>query len=398
MSNAPRTTCTLGSNEEGCLEVNACCPHSCVCRSMPSSFENKHAIQSSSAKDICINTVSASDIERVLDAHIKIQKMLGRGRKGCVYELLQTRNRETQRYAGKIFTDANESYKNVSGEARLAEWAYERKLAPRIIDVIHKELLSKEGQPSKQISVLVMEKMDMPLSRIMERSYILACQSWKMAFALLTSGDLSLETKLGDVSNGVGWLCCDDMKPDNILLNAGKDATEPSAIVLTDWDPEHWHSLPLSPEDGQFLNRLLLSINTVLCHFQNKQWLTAAVNCWPDHEIGVLRALAYLSSTLDLQLLKFLKAYSKIFNRGPFYYAGVRGVDKKTRVQEFAQIFHANCTCCIAFMDEEVTATAAQSLRAQLRKLRVQYLRGTIIRRSNTNALHQVSGILPRPL
>ena len=65
---------------------------------MPSSFENKHAIQSSSAKDICINTVSASDIERVLDAHIKIQKMLGRGRKGCVYELLQTRNRETQRF------------------------------------------------------------------------------------------------------------------------------------------------------------------------------------------------------------------------------------------------------------------------------------------------------------
>lgn len=388
MLKEPRFACGHGSNYRDCLKVDTCPSDSCACTSMLVPFQNKRAVQLFDVKDICIDTFSTADIESMFDAHFKIQKLIGRGRKGCVYELLQNRNKETLRYAGKIFADSSGCYKPVTAEARLAEWAYNRRLAPRVVDVLHKEMQLNEGLQTTRIGMLVMEKMDMPLSRVMERSYSLACRSWKMAFALLTTGDLSSDAQAGNVCKSVGWLCCDDMKPDNILLNASKDAVEPSAIVLTDWDPEHWHSLPLSPEDGQFLNRLLLCINTVLCHCQNKQWLMAAINCWPDHETGVLRALAHLSELRDMQLLKFLKAYSKIFNKGPFYYAGVRSVNKKTRAQEFAQIFHSSCTYCIARVDEQVTARAAQSLRTQLRKLRVQYLRRSIIRRSTT-ALHE---------
>ena len=150
--------------------------------------------------------------------------------------------------------------------------------------------------------------MDMPLTRTTEQSYSLSRQSWKMAFRLLERGDFS---KIGtDASSQARWFCCDDMKPDNILLNVSKNSIGPSAVALIDWDPEHWHYLPLHAGHGQFLNSMMLSINTVLCHSHNTQWLKTTINCWPETNIKFLQAFAHLSGTEDIQVLKFVTCVS----------------------------------------------------------------------------------------
>ena len=99
------------------------------------------------------------------------------------------------------------------------------------------------------------------------------------------------------------------MKPDNILLNVNKKSIEPSAVVLIDWDPAHWHFLPLQAGNGHFLNSIMLSINTVLCHAHNPHWLKTTINCWSEKNIKLLQALAYLSGMEDVQLLKIVSFF-----------------------------------------------------------------------------------------
>ena len=379
MSGQSASASADGSNDTECYAAGVCLPDACPGESMLTVSEQQVLEQFSSKKEPSISMISSTDIQGVLNSDFRIQRLLGRGRKGYVYELFRPRNKGT--YAGKIFVESKDCNNTVVAEAKLADWAYKRNLAPQVINVLHGRASQDEVASKPLLSVLVMEKMDMSLSRVMEYSYGFACRSWNMAYALLTTGDLRPDEYLREASKKLGWMCCDDMKPDNILVNASKGVLEPSTLVLTDWDPDHWHSLPLCPEDGQYLNRFILSVNTILCHSGNTQWLIAAINCWPDHQITVLKALYCLSKVRDPQLLKFLKAYDNIFSKGPYHYAGVHSVNKKLRARDFAGIFHIRCATCIGRADEESTVDI-QDLKIQLRKLRVRYLRASMIKNS----------------
>ena len=235
---------------------------------------------------------------------------------------------------------------------------------------------SKDSENLMYVSVLVMDKMDMSLTRTSEKSYSMSRQGWEMAFRLLEKGDFSK-------SNQSGWFCCDDLKPDNILLNVGKKYTEASGVVLIDWDPEHWHYLPLHPGHGQFLNSLMLCINTVLCHAHNKQWLKTTLNCWPESNLNMLQAFAHLSGIEDVQVLKFVTFFFNMFNQGPFHYAGVRCTPKRMRSHEFLKIFHNLCKTCIT-LDESPSLEMLEALKERLRRLRVDQRREVLIRSSHS--------------
>lgn len=336
-----------------------------------------------------IEAIHTSDLEGAFDA-LKITKILGRGRTGGVYEVGGKHMGKNRGVVGKFYTGNDDNGKRSKREAQLATWAHSRGVGPQILDVMHGDMRTKASLHTHPISVLLMEKMDMSLSRVVDHSYSLARQSWGATFTLISSADMSIVENEIALFCRSGWLCSDDMKPDNVLINADSCSVKPSSVVFTDWDPDHWHVVPLPSHCGMLLNKLTLIINTVLCHYSTSggnAWLVTTINLWPDNETAILHALSILSGRQDKQLMKFLRTYTKFLSRGAFYYANVRKVDKKGRAEEFARVFHAICTEVFDFKSEP-SEKDVDHMRCSLRELRVQYVRGSLMWHTQDERTH----------
>jgi len=318
---------------------------------------------------------------------LTLHRVLGRGRTGFVYELSGTR---VPRSAGKVFTGRGKP-QSIAREHQLASWAHARGLGPAIYGFREAEDPATDGAPALHASVLIMEKMDGTLGDVSKASFPEAQASWGLAFRFIATADFSVGASEGLFPRG-GWLCCDDLKPDNVLVK--RDSGRVS-LVLGDWDPLHWHPLPLSPEEGRTLNRLLLIINTLLSARQQEgnTWLLKTTGLWPDEECTLLTCLAILAGERDGYLSSFVKVYDWLLRRGPYHYAQLPSGAKRERADSFMRALHTSFTD--SFPQVSVpSAKDLQTCRRSLRKISVAYQRALLLERGTG---HPPSGVEAAP-
>lgn len=231
---------------------------------------------------------------------VAVHGVLGRGRGGLVLEV--SKKRRGVRFAAKVFRG---SLENARREYELARWAAERSLGPRVFPME----CDSDTHP-----VLWMDLLPLTLGTSFQADYAQARAQWQSAFALLEEGNFATASNGAEV-----WLCCDDLKPHNIVFSA-RDA---SFTRLVDWDPRHWHGLPLLPREGRFLNQLFLILNSALplCA-PGPHSLAQLHGLWPEREAQRLLALCALAEHRDRALLTFLQVLDPLMRKGPYHYAG----------------------------------------------------------------------------
>lgn len=313
---------------------------------------------------------------------LTLHRVLGRGRTGCVYELSGAR---VPRSAGKVFT-GREKPQCVAREHKLASWAHARGLGPAVYGLWEGEEPSIDGAPALRASVLIMEKMDGTLGDVSKASFPEAQACWGLAFRFIATADFSVGAPLEGLFCRRGWLCCDDLKPDNILVKRQEGGGGGVTLVLGDWDPVHWHPLPLSPEEGRLLNRLFLIINTLLSARQQdgSTWLLKTTGLWPDEECTLLACLATLAAERDGYLASFFMVYDWLLRRGPYHYAQLHSGAKRERADSFMHALHASFATSLP----HAPAPSSEDLRLcrrRLRKVAVAYQRASLFERGTSS-------------
>jgi hypothetical protein len=221
-----------------------------------------------------------------------VLRLLGVGSSARVYEIAIGR----ERLAAKVFNCGC-----CERELELARWAQQRNLGPRVYAALG--------------DAIVMEKMTLSLADS-ALPFSEAQRLWQDAFSLLEQGDFS---------RGANWLCGDDLKCENVMA---RGRGEPARIL--DWDPRHWQALPVPPDDGRALNRILLVLNTMFRDL-------GALSLWPDEQRSFALALAALAAQRSELLLRFASCFDRLLRRGPYHYARLRAQSKRARAELFAQ-------------------------------------------------------------
>lgn len=221
---------------------------------------------------------------------IAVGRLLGRGRQG-VYQLGRHR-----------------AIKPVeAAEKRLSAWAAARGVGPAVFH-------SAEG-------ILCMQRMSGTLSNL-QLPLAEAKHYWALAFELLSS----------DLSTQNGYLVGDDIKPSNILYSA----QEGPRVVLADWDPVHWRSLPIAPADGKELNRCVLILNSLAGQRDTSERLRL-FGLWPDAVLEQLSALCQLEARY---IERFARALDPLLRAGCYHYAAISAPSASGRARCLAQLLH----------------------------------------------------------
>ena len=153
--------------------------------------------------------------------------------------------------------------------------------------------------------------------------------AWRQGFDLLTKKDFSFT-----FGNQIGWLLCDDLKADNLLLKVENMNMQ---CLLTDWDPTHWYFWPTKASIGSTCNVLIMILN-MLSIFMKKKWqrdLDELLCVWPDSEIDTVLTLLWMATTEDRLFLRLLLALDPLLIRGCYHYAEIGGLKKKERALAF---------------------------------------------------------------
>ena len=261
---------------------------------------------------------------------IELHRLLGTGKSGAVYEVSHG---SKGRAAGKVFARSTAESQR---EFALASWAHSRGIGP----CVHSLCSTTEEGPA----VLLMEKMDGTLAEAIGGTYVGARLAWALAFRMLASADFSFDNS--KIYPSSGWLCCDDLKPDNFLVKKRKHGTE---LRLGDWDPLHWQPLPLQAREGRWLNRTVLILNSVLAcarTSRGKMRFLQISGLWPDAELGFLACLSTLAQEKDPRLASFLKHYDGFLSRGPYHYANVQGGRRRERAGALMEVLHQTYASC----------------------------------------------------
>ena len=263
-------------------------------------------------------------------AGLTIRKRLGKGRTASVYEVEGQLPGNRLPIAVKVFCPRATQEGQAEREHRLGVWAHAHGLGPAVFGV---------GETDGQCT-LFMEKMDATLTQANKLlPFGEAQKAWRKAFEVLAQATFCINAQEKALFGHSGWLCGDDLKPDNILMTFGRKKNEGVRVKLADWDPEHWHVLPLQEPEGRMLNRLLLVFNTIHCLGS-----ATVVGLWPDHEIQFLQCLAWLAKRRDRYLRAFTQFYDWLLARGPYHYAGVQSTARRSRGEQFLQAFEERLT------------------------------------------------------
>ena len=312
--------------------------------------------------------------------------LLGGGRGGTVYELSGVPGARQSRSAGKLFVsdwDAAATCTPGCREHDLARWAAQRGLGPFVYEFRQCKVDTTEGA-SFRVGALLMEKSGVPLNCLTLKSrFAMSSGAWREAFAVIARRDFSVAAHDSSPYSTTGWLCCDDLKPDNILVTSKGGAC---SVALVDWDPQHWHVTPLKEDAGRFLNRLLLILNTVL---SARCDVRRTVSEWPEAELKLLQSLWTLSCSNDTCLLDFACACDKVLLRGPYHYARIKGGDRRARALTFlnrlAELGAASLPTT------EASATRLARLRQRLRRVGLAFRRPRPRTCGDTFAQHATS-------
>lgn len=253
-------------------------------------------------------------------------------------------------------------------ESRLAEWAASRELGPKVQALRTSILEGAENEEPMHAALLLMEKATSCLHTLGISGALADVQrAWQCTFDLLATCDFSITEDAVMGIKSSGWLCCDDLKPENVLvhmLGQGVEKRSPSgasqrqatqqveSVRLTDWDARHWHAVPVSKERGALLNRLLLIFNCVVrWHRQPCERaagsLLHTLATWPDQERALARDVATLAATQSSCMVQFLVALDSVLTRGPYYYARVVGKGRHERARNFMDAYAGALRSCL---------------------------------------------------
>ena len=289
---------------------------------------------------------------------IELHRLLGTGRSGCVYEVSQGPKAKGHA-AGKVFIGPKTDFRR---EFALASWAHSRGIGPRIHSLRQGSLTEEQGE-TIAVAALLMEKMDGTLADAVKGPYSDARLGWALAFHVLASADFSIDnSKIYPFS---GWLCCDDLKPENILVKKSKTLE----LRLGDWDPLHWHPLPLQAREGRWLNRTVLVLNSLLActrALHGKMRFLQISGLWPDTELSFLACLSTLAQKKDVWLASFLMCYDSFLRQGPYHYANLQGKRRRERASGLMEILHQSYTYYFPsdlYPSETMLQTARRGLR-----------------------------------
>lgn len=317
--------------------------------------------------------------------------VLGRGKGGTVYELSGVAGASQPRSAGKLFVAEPSQAEATScpgdKEHNLAVWAAGRGLGPPVYELRRGIVEAPEGGKFC-VSALLMEKMDAPLNRFGTNGggFSMCKLAWHEAFQAIAKRDFSVKAQDALPYASPGWLCCDDLKPENILVKTDKSVTPLPRLhlALADWDPAHWHSLPLPEGTGRFLNRLLLILNTVLSLrvVDEQSELRRIIGLWPESEFRLLQCLAALSRNHDKYLVDFACVYDKMLVRGAYHYACISGRSRRERAGSFLKRLEDLCRECLP-KDCEPSARHLQRLQGSLRQVSLAYRRACLRKRGD---------------
>ena len=329
--------------------------------------------------------VPLPDLSKALG--VTFHGVLGRGRGGTVYELSGTiAGGRHPRSAGKLFVSDCSKGGGCPGdkEHHLAVWAAGRGLGPPVYELRQGRVESPEGG-SYRVGALLMEKMDTSLNRFGAKGgFTMSRLAWREAFQAIAKRDFSVSAQDASPYTSPGWLCCDDLKPENILIKSDRSAAAPSSLqlALVDWDPEHWHSLPLSEATGRFLNRLLLILNTILGirAVEEQADVRRTIGLWPESELRLLQCLAALSCAHDKYLVDFACVYDKMLLRGPYHYARISGGNRRERAWGFMKRLQELCEGSLP-QEPEPSVQQLKRLQQSLRQVALAYRRACLRKR-----------------
>ena len=324
---------------------------------------------------------------------VHFYRPIGRGRSCTVYEVSDSHREVAGRLAGKLCVagDAKAAAmrQQAEQESRLAEWAASRQLGPKVQALRTSVLEVAENEEPLHAALLLMEKATTCLHTLGLSGALADVQrAWQYTFELLATCDFSITADAVMGVKASGWLCCDDLKPENVLvymLGQAVDKPSPSAasqrqvspqvasVCLTDWDARHWHPVPVSKERGALLNRLLLIFNCVV------RWhrlpceravgsLLHTLATWPDQERALARDLGTLAAAQSSCMLQFLVALDGVLMRGPYYYARVSGKGRRERARHFMDAYASALRSCLP-LDADLTAAPEAGARLVRRQL-----------------------------
>jgi hypothetical protein len=288
---------------------------------------------------------------------VSLRKELALTRSSAVYEVVVSK----QGVRAVKFSASDPSSTATRKEFALAQWAHGRGLGPKVYELRSKTCSTGCGDVHMQ--AIFMEKMDGTLSHAKSAPFTHARQQWSRTFQLLASADLSVTP--GDIFTQSGWLCGDDLKPDNILLRNTPGGTQ---TVFADWDALHWHVLPLPPASGGLVNFVMFCANCIalaLNHCADAYTLVWMIGLWPEDATVRCGGVVALASQRDKVFMRFACTLDGILAKGPYHYAGVSGESRQTRAEAFAQFLAGEAVLC-AFKD---ALSHGLAIRARLRSV-----------------------------
>jgi hypothetical protein len=242
---------------------------------------------------------------------IAIGRLVAKGRSGvifesscsgtpCVVKLIMRAGDETT-----VAADADMEW-------RLASWAATQKIGPAVYGPVRFCSLG-----TLDVAALQMRKLPCDLQALTKSGSLKnVLGAWELSFAKLERLEVQEEH----------WLCCDDIKAENILIDLGGDGSVQD-VLLTDWDRHHWEILCLSREAAIFFNQLMLIFNTLMASQRRAEHLLAL---WPEHIVQTTLAVASLASQPDKVLLAYFRYWDSQLCRGPYHYAGISMLPSST--------------------------------------------------------------------
>lgn len=351
---------------------------------------------------------------------VHFYRLIGRGRSGAVYEVSDNHHATRERLAGKLCvagdTKADSMRRQAEQESRLAGWAASKKLGPQVQALRTSVVPCGYEEEPVHAALLLMDKASTCLHTLGLSGALAEVQrAWQLTFDLLATSDFSITA---DAEMGVadsGWLCCDDLKPENVLVHMlGADGERPpqtappaqqrqvTGVCLTDWDTRHCHPLPLCREWGCLVNRLVLVFNCVVrWHRQPSERaadsLLRTLAAWPDQERALARDLGILAAAQNKVLLQFLVALDAVFLRGPYYYARVCCKGRRERAKQFMDAYaSAMRSCPPSSEDCPGKDPSARSIRRQLAEITKILRRSCLSKRCTQAAAGQSSSASPK--
>jgi hypothetical protein len=307
---------------------------------------------------------------------VTFHRLLGAGCSGRVYEVSGWSKSAKSRGAGKVFAGSDVKAARHARELALASWAHGRGIGPRVYGLRYGSW-TEEGGRGREATMLLMEKMDGTLADLGGVPYWEAKLCWALAFELIEAADFS-------AAGAGGWLCCDDLKPENILVKRGKS----TAVRLGDWDPLHWHSLPIEASEGRWLNRAVLVVNSLFsCRStaRGKTRFLQTCGLWPEAQLCLLACLASLARDADRQLCAFFKTYDSFLRRGPHHYVSLDGDRRRERASGLARALHEAFSFC--FPDySPIAEDKLKATRGALRNVAAAYRRACLARNTGRPA------------